>query len=145
MKHRSSKQRLQPLTGGWLHYPPPLAAPLSDAFTLHIDLQPVFVLFPFPAATIPYCPSVGLGPLAVLMKLMSLGMGLWVSVVGVPFGGRGKGEWLGEKSGLPASSSSSGTDGVGVADSDSWPFPRSPGPISTKEALVLEGFLRLGR
>jgi hypothetical protein len=71
----------------WLHYPSPLAAPLPDAFTLHIDLQPTLVLFSFPAVAISYCPSVSLGPLGALMKLMSLGMRLWVSVVDVPFGG----------------------------------------------------------
>jgi hypothetical protein len=79
------------------------------------------------------------------MKLMSLGMRLWVLVVDVAFGGRGEREPPGEKGGLPASSSSSRTDGVGVADSDSCLFPRSPGPISTKQALVLEGFLHWGR
>ena len=46
-------------------------------------------------------------------------MRLWVSVVDVPFGGPGKGEPPGEKSGLPASSSLSRIDCVGVADSDS--------------------------
>jgi hypothetical protein len=58
-------------------------------------------------------------------------MRLWVSVVDVPFSGLGKGEPPGEKSGLPASSSPSRTDCVGVADSDSCPFARSPEPVST--------------
>jgi hypothetical protein len=44
------------------------------------------------------------------MKLMSLGMRLWVLVVDVAFGGRGEREPPGEKGGLPASSSSSRAD-----------------------------------